>query len=116
MEDRCGLGHDAAGRLPEARAAEAVKRCSRQVGLLLTLGCLLVTATAHAQTDSLRTRRMELLRRVPSGTLLRVQTGSERLIGSLQRVQADTLYLDGRVLPASSLDAIWLQQRATRRG
>ena len=84
--------------------------------IAIVAGVLATASPAHAQRDTLQTQRVQLLQRVAPGTMLRVRMDSQQVVGQLQRVSSDTLYLEDRAVPTHLIDDIWLRQRATRTG
>jgi hypothetical protein len=80
------------------------------------MGGILAAAPANAQRDTLQATRVQLLQRVAPGTMLRVLLDGKPVVGRLERVSSDTLYLEDRALSTSIIDNVWLQQRATRTG
>ena len=69
----------------------------------------------RAQTPDAQ-RRVQLIEQLTPGTLVRILTGSDTMIGRVQRVSNDTLYIDQSLIAASSIDNAWIQQRSTRKG
>lgn len=78
--------------------------------LAVLLFSSLLPSVAHAQT------RGELIERLRPGTLVRIMLPTQSFTGRVQRVSADTLYLDSVTVARADIEAAWFQQRATRKG
>lgn len=83
--------------------------------IAMTFAAVLIAAPLHAQTPRPEVR-VQLIEQLRPGTVVRILVGAQTITGRIQRVSADTLYVDQTPMPTGTIENAWLKQRATRRG
>lgn len=81
----------------------------------MTLAALLIAAPLQAQTPRPESRA-QLIEQLRPGTVVRILAGGQTMTGRVQRVTADTLFVEQTPIPTGTIENAWVKQRATRRG